>query len=146
MSNIALQIERTVDGTVLTGSNVIFDATVYSSGNINYDALTGIITFNEPGRYYIDWWVATQSSASTNGVVFALSSSQGDFLEGNSPIKTTEVVGIGIIEIVAAPVTLTLVNASTNTVFYSPIGPLKATLVIIEDDMIMDMPFIYVRR
>ncbi|MEY8356390.1 hypothetical protein AALB39_23995 [Lachnospiraceae bacterium 54-53] len=135
MSNIALQIERIIDGSVANGSNVIFDTTVFLTGNISYNSATGVITFNEPGRYVIDWWVATQSSASTNGAVFALSSSQGDFLEGNSPIKTGEVVGIGIVEVSAAPVTLFLVNASTSTIFYSTVVPLKATLVVVEDDI-----------
>ncbi|WP_330389787.1 hypothetical protein, partial [Cellulosilyticum sp. I15G10I2] len=61
MSNIALQVERLAAGTVVSGGNVIFDTTVYSAGNISYNALTGVITFNEAGRYVLDWWVATQS-------------------------------------------------------------------------------------
>ena len=81
MSNIALQIERVTAGTVASGNNVIFDSAVYSAGNISYNAGTGVITFNEAGRYVINWWVATQASQSTNGTVFALSSSQGDFLK-----------------------------------------------------------------
>ncbi len=136
MSNIALQIERLAAGTVATGDNVIFDSTIYSSGNISYNTITGVITFNEAGRYVLDWWVATQSSQSSNGAVFALSSSQGDFLEGDSPIKTGEVVGIGIIEVVEAPVTVSLVNASTHTFFYPTFVPLKATLVVVEDDIV----------
>ena len=109
MSNIALQIERTSDGTVDNNSNVLFDSTVYSSGNISYNPLTGTITINETGRFYIDWWVATQSSPNTFGVIFAIVTSQGDFLIGNSPIKTTEVVGIGVIDVPEAPITLSLV-------------------------------------
>lgn len=135
MSNIALQIERSIAGTVAAGSNVIFDTIVYTAGNISYNSLTGVITYNEPGRYVIEWWVATQSSVSTVGAVFALSSSQGDFLEGNSPIKTGEVFGVGIIDVVAAPVTASLLNASNGLFFYSTIVPLKATLVVVEDDL-----------
>ena len=37
--------------------------------------------------------MSSQSSASANGIVFAIETSQSDFLEGNSPIKTTEAVG-----------------------------------------------------
>ncbi|WP_185967683.1 collagen-like protein [Clostridium sp. HBUAS56010] len=136
MSNIALQIERISNGSVLVDSNVLFDTTIYSAGNISYDALTGEITFNEPGRFYIDWWVASQSSFSTNGAVFALSSSEGDFLEGNSPTRTGQVVGVGIIDIATAPATLSLVNASTHVVFYSSYVPVKATLVVMEDDVV----------
>jgi hypothetical protein len=41
--NIALQIERIAAGTVASGSNVIFDTTVFSAGNISYNNLTGVI-------------------------------------------------------------------------------------------------------
>ncbi len=135
MSDIALQIERTLDGSIAVSGNVIFNSVVYSSGDISYNPATGVITFNETGRYVVDWWVATQSSQSTNGMVFALSSSQGDFLVGNSPNKTDEVVGVGIIDVTAAPATLSLVNSSTSTIFLSPPVPIKATLVIVEDDL-----------
>ncbi|MBP1994873.1 collagen-like triple helix repeat-containing protein [Paenibacillus eucommiae] len=135
MSDIALQLERLTAGSFNIGNNVIFNSIVYSSGNISYNIITGVITFNEAGRYILDWSVATQSSASINGAVFALSSSQGDFLEGNSPIKTGVVTGIGIIDVFAAPVTLSLINASTAEVFLSTIVPVKATLVIVQDDI-----------
>ncbi|MDF2877689.1 MAG: hypothetical protein K0S30_785, partial [Clostridia bacterium] len=60
MSNIALQVERLAAGTIPSGGAVVFDNIVYSAGNISYNAVTGVITFNEPGRYVLDWWVATQ--------------------------------------------------------------------------------------
>ncbi len=133
--DIALQLERISAGSVATGTNVIFENVIFSAGNISYDPASGIITFSEPGRYTVDWWIAVQSSVSTNGTVFALSSSQGDFLEGNSPLKTDEVSGIGIIEVISAPVTLSLVNASTARIFYSTIVPVTASLRIVQDDL-----------
>jgi hypothetical protein len=135
MSDIALQIERLTAGNVASGTNVIFDNIVYTAGNISYNGVTGIITFNEAGRYVLDWWVATQAALTTNGVVFALSSSQGDFLEGSSPIRVGEVIGIGIIDVISAPVTVTLDNASTGNIVYSAIVPVKATLMIVQDDI-----------
>ncbi|MGB8450814.1 MAG: hypothetical protein WCD89_00640 [Anaerocolumna sp.] len=140
MSDIALQIERSIAGSVLAGNNVVFNTVVYSAGNISYNSGTGVITFNETGRYIINWWVATQSTLSTNGIVFALSSSSGDFLEGNSPIKTGEVVGTGIIDVVAAPVTVSLINGGMTEVFYATNVPLTATLVVVEDDIPMEGP------
>ena len=134
MSNIALQIERTQAGTICIAGNVIFDAIVYSAGNISYNSATGMITFNETGRYVINWWVVTQSTSSTSGVVFALSSSQGDFLEGNSPVRTGEVVGVGIINVSAAPVMVSLLNASNGIHVYPAQVPLKATLAVVQDD------------
>ncbi len=93
MNESALQIERQIDGTVNVGENVIFDSIIYSDGNISYNTLNGVITFQETGRYLINWWIATQSSLSSNGIVFTLESSQGDSIDGNSPIKTGEVYG-----------------------------------------------------
>ena len=55
MSNIVLQIERLTDGNVSSGSNVTFDNVAYSAGNISCNPLTEVITFNETGRYVIDW-------------------------------------------------------------------------------------------
>ncbi|WP_227019254.1 collagen-like triple helix repeat-containing protein [Sinanaerobacter chloroacetimidivorans] len=135
MSDIALQIERSTAETVAVGQNVIFETTVFSAGNISYNTTTGVITFHETGRYMINWWVATQSTFSTIGAVFALSSSQGDFLEGNSPVKTGEVTGMGIIEVSAAPVIVSLINASNNILYYSVVVPLKAALVVVQDDL-----------
>ena len=42
---------------------------------------------------------------------------------------------MGIIEVGAVPATLSLTNASENTVYYSSIVPIKATLVVIEDNV-----------
>ena len=74
MANSALQLELNATTTVATGENVLFDTIVYLSGGIAYDPTTGVITFTEAGRFVIDWWLATQSSQSTNGISFALSS------------------------------------------------------------------------
>lgn len=137
MSNIALQIERLADGSVAAGENVIFDSIVYSAGDISYNPINGIITFNEQGRYVVDWWVTTQSIIGTVSAVFAISSSQGDLLEGNSPVKTGEVVGIGIIDVLAEPVTASLVYTGTGTAFFPTTVPVKATLVVIQDDIVV---------
>ncbi len=132
--SISLQAERLIAGAVESNENVVFDSIVMSDGNISYDNATGVITIQEAGRYEFDWWVATQSSISTIGAGFALVSLQGDAIIGNSPIKTGEVVGVGIIEVVATPVTVVLRNNSNATVYYSTIVPVKASLAIIGTD------------
>lgn len=131
MSDTILQIERLADGTVGVNENVIFDSIVVISDSVSYNSATGTITLLQSGRYEFDWWVDTQSSASSNGVGFALVSSQGDLLVGNSPIKTGEVVGVGIFVVNEAPVTVELRNNSTAEVYYPTIVPVKATLVVI---------------
>lgn len=132
MSNIALQIERVATGNIGVLENVIFDTPVYFAGNISYDSATGVITFNEAGRYLINWWVSTQSSGSPSGVAFALSSSEGHFLEGASPLKTGEVVGTGIINVTSGSVTVSLVNASPGSHAYALQTPLKAALTVVQ--------------
>ncbi|WP_326513508.1 hypothetical protein [Clostridium intestinale] len=136
MSNSALHLERLNDEYIPSGSSVVFDNVVYNSGNISYDISTGVVTFTEAGRYVLNWWVSTQTATSPNFVVFALTSSQGDVLEGNSPIKTGEVVGFGIIDVISAPVTVTLNYISDGTAVLSSLVPVKATLIIIQDDIV----------
>ena len=62
--------------------NVIFDSIVVISDSVSYNSASGTITLLQPDRYEFDWWVDRQSSASSNGVGFALVSSQGDVLVG----------------------------------------------------------------
>jgi Domain of unknown function (DUF3476)./Collagen triple helix repeat (20 copies). len=129
-----LQLERLTAGTVEQNANIIFDSTVILSGNIGYDSATGVITLREAGGYEFCWWMAAQSSASDNGVGFELVSSQGDFIIGNSSVKTGEVAGIGIIEVAEAPVTVELKNVGGAKVHYSSIVPVKASLAVIGDN------------
>lgn len=134
--NIALQLKLNIGGSVISGNSVLFDNTMYSSGDILYNPATGVITFNESGRYTVQWWVAQQTSISIDGASFAISSSQGDLIQGNSPLKTTEVVGMGIIDVVAPPVTCSLINVGTSTAHYSTVVPIKSMLMVVQDDTV----------
>ena len=124
-----LQLELLTSGPTAAESNILFDTTVLADGNISYDPPTGIITINETGYFLIDWWVATQSSASQEGAAFAVRTSQGDSI-GTSPIKTEKEVGVNVIYVDTAPITLSLVNVSTATFFYPTVIPLKAGLTV----------------
>ncbi|WP_315109998.1 collagen-like protein [Clostridium intestinale] len=136
MSNSALHLERLNDQYIHSGSSVVFDNIVYNSGNIAYNPATGLITFTEAGRYILNWWIATQTSTTPNFVSFALSSSQGDLIEGNSPAKTSEVIGFGIIDVTSASVTVTLNYIGAGTAVLSHFVPVKANLVIVQDDIV----------
>lgn len=131
---MGLQAERLIAGMVEANATVIFDSTLISSDNISYDNTTGIITIPEAGKYEFSWWVTTQSSTSTIGAGFALTSSQGDIIIGNSPIKTGEVVGIAVIDVSIAPVTVELKNNSSAPIYYSTTVPVKASLAVIKVD------------
>ena len=62
MNTIGLQIQRKLTGSVNTNSNVIFETIVNSHGAVVYNSVTGEIVINKIGRYFINWYVATQSS------------------------------------------------------------------------------------
>lgn len=135
MSNIALQITRTSYEQYISGSNIIFDTVVYANGNISYDLNDGIVVFNEPGQYLINWWLATNTALLTDAISFSLVTSQGDSIVGSSPIKTGEVYGCGIIEILTPGTTLRLVNTSpetSSTVMLSMKTSTKVSMTIIE--------------
>ncbi len=135
MSDNALLLECFVSGPLSVGDAIVFDNVEYSSGTISYNTSTGVITFNEAGRYIINWHVATLASASISGAVFILTNSQGDFQLSASPIKTGEVSGTGILDVVSPPVTAILINGSSNTFYFPPNLLVLATLVIVQDDI-----------
>jgi hypothetical protein len=133
MGDIALQIERTISGSITPGENAIFNIISHSTGNIIYDNSTGTVTFLEIGRYKVQWFAVMQSSSYINGVVLGFTS--GDTtITGNSNTKTGEVVGIGLIDITTVPAFFTLKNTGSGSYYYSENIPIKASLVITRDD------------
>ncbi len=135
MANIALILERFKAEPIAAAQPVVFECNQYSSGNIDYDTGTGIITFNEAGRYLVNWWVATQSSTSFTGVAFELIASDSLASVGNSPMKTGQVSGMGIIEVTVPPATLTLNNATASSIYLSTLVPTAAMLTVFSDDI-----------
>ncbi|WP_101698550.1 hypothetical protein [Clostridium minihomine] len=133
MGQTALQMDLNASSVIESNERVIFNTIKYSVGDISYNTTTGELTLSAAGRYVIDWWLAVQFSLSTSGAAFALETSQGDLIIGNSPIKTDEVYGIGIIEVTTAPVTVVLKNIGTGPIYLSPSVPLQGTLVLFED-------------
>lgn len=105
--------------TVTNGASLVFDTITYSTGNISYNAATGIVTFNEARRYWIQGQVSNDGlpgapdDDTAKPTTFALSSSQGDFLASSTLLSTGLPSGSGIIDVVVAPATLSLVNASS---------------------------------
>lgn len=135
MGNIALQVERTLSGQVQSGENVVFDTVSYTDGNIIYDGATGAVTFMETGRYIVNWVIVVQASSYRNGVELTFTSSNGTELRGNSNMRTGEVTGSGIVEITSAPEVFHLKNLTSGSYFYSDTVSMKATLVIISDEI-----------
>jgi hypothetical protein len=98
---------------------------------INYNLTTGVITFNEPGIYYVSWFVATQFGLTTDGSNFAIvaSSSFSPVLGGSSHIKVAPTVGFGIIVVLSAGESIRLINTSDGSITLSEDAQTKASLV-----------------
>lgn len=133
MGQTALQTTLNLPSVIESNERVVFNNIKYTAGDISYNTTTGELTLSSEGRYVIDWWLAVQFGLSTNGAAFALETSQGDLIIGNSPIKTDEVYGTGIIEVTTAPVTVVLKNIGTGPIYLSPAVPLQGTLILLED-------------
>ncbi len=131
MSIGGLQIQREAPGSVTAVGNVIFDKVVYSSPGVAYNPETGVITLQTEGRYIVDWWIATQCTTIPDGVIFRLVTSEGNYVEGNSPLKEGVVTGNGIFYVNEPPMFIRLV--SQGTVYFSHKLPVKANLVVMPD-------------
>lgn len=126
--------------SVARNANVVFNSITYSSGNISYNSATGVITFNAEGRYLVSWNAAIDGIADLPDphtasdyeayVQFALSSSQGDFIDSGMPTVYGQVSGQGIIDVAVAPVTLSLVSTSPENLNFSTANSTSAQLVV----------------
>ena len=133
MPNTFIELICSAGSSVEDGENVLFDI-AYPSGNVTYDSATGEITVSEAGDYAVQWWVATQSSASATGAVFSISTSNGYCRAGASPVKAGQVVGSAVITVNVAPVTISLSNTSGAAFFLPSIVPVKASLILMLQD------------
>ena len=70
MNSVGITIQRgTPGGSVLATDKVVFDTVVAGSSfgvpaDITYNATTDEIEINKAGRYFINWWVATEDRKS----------------------------------------------------------------------------------
>lgn len=118
-------IDPTVPQTVASGSPVLFDRllSTVDTANFSYNAGTGTVTISQPGVYYASWWVVTDGAGNSPNVQFALSvnglTQTGDTY---SPIVTGQISGSKLINATFAPTTISLLNATGETVNYATVG------------------------
>jgi len=132
-----LQLERLlpVGEVVIVNANapLVFDTIVSSNGlgtQIDYDTETGIITFNQEGYHYIDWFVAPQSGLTTDGSNWAIQTSiSGLNLIGSSHTKVAITTGFAIFNTQSGE-TAKLVNVSDGPIHLSQAVKSKAGLVV----------------
>jgi len=134
MANSCLYVSRTASGSITSANNMLFDTTIYNTGGISYNSTSGVITINESGVFHINWWLALQNAInSSSGAIFALISSTGDTLYGDTPLKTSSFSGIGVINVETTPVTVSLKNMGTGNAYMSSTLPVKAMLSITKE-------------
>ena len=136
-----LELERRIpiigDDVVNSNGVLVFDTIVSSEGlgtQIGYDMATGIITFLEPGYYYVDWYVAPYYGLTTNGSNWAIKTSVGNkSYIGSSHTKVSVTTGFAIIN--AGPTaieTARLVNVSDGAIYLSKAVLSRAGLIVYE--------------
>lgn len=130
MASTVLQLQKNSVTSILDSGNFIFDQVISSAGNLGYDPVTGVVTIPENGMYIVDWWVSIQSTSGSPGTTVRLISDKGQVFDSNSPNKTGNMGGIAVLDIDDAPVTFSLVNMSSATLFFSGMISSKANLRI----------------
>jgi len=137
---VSLYLSITNNATISPGSTLVFNNIVYNTGGISYNTLTGQIAFTQTGVYHINWWAATQDSAAASGVILSLIPSVGVDFKGDTPIKTGVLTGIGVLNVVSAPASFTLMNLTSGNVQLTNTVPVKGMLSVIKEYSDADVP------
>ncbi len=123
-------------GTVANNANVLFDTTINApSANITYNAGTGTFFINQPGNYYISWWVNTDGAEAEPTVSFGIrvisGGSQTILSSSPSPMVTLQLNGNALLTVTTTPLVFNLFNNSGATVSYGT-SAVQADLTIVE--------------
>ncbi|SHN62650.1 collagen-like protein [Desulfitobacterium chlororespirans] len=136
LSGLQVQLQGSSGGTVANNANVLFDTTINApSANIIYNAGIGTFLINQPGNYYISWWVNTDGAEAEPTVSFGIQvisgGSQTILSSSPSPMVTLQLNGSALLTVTTVPLVFNLFNNSGATVSYG-ISAIQANLTIIE--------------
>lgn len=127
---LQIQLQSAATTTVTPGGPVLFDTIVSSQSSfISYNTLTGVVTLTRPGLYYINWWVTIAGVSGADLPTFAIVTSTGATIRASS-LSIGQITGNALIRVTSSPVTLQLVNFTTDTITLATL-PVKADLTII---------------
>jgi len=115
-----LHVQRRQNASIAPGEAVVFEDVLANEGSIGYDNQTGILTLSEAGTYLVGWSVNTLSTFDEHSN-FALSTSEGNYIRGTSPLLTGQVNGSAIVTTTEPDVTMTLVSDSLSDFTFPPI-------------------------
>ncbi|ACL19068.1 Collagen triple helix repeat protein [Desulfitobacterium hafniense DCB-2] len=136
LSGLQVQLQGSSGGTVANNANVLFDTTINApSANITYNAGTGTFFINQPGNYYISWWVNTDGAEAEPTVSFGIrvisGGSQTILSSSPSPMVTLQLNGNALLTVTTTPLVFNLFNNSGATVSYGT-SAVQADLTIVE--------------
>jgi hypothetical protein len=118
-------------GLFLNGANIVFNTVVNdASGNIAYNAGTGVFTITDPGNYLANWWVASDGAGPAVGVSYTLEVNGAPYTTVSSPIVSGQTSGTALITVGAAPVTVSLINSTGEDIFIPATIPVQAGITI----------------
>jgi hypothetical protein len=129
-----VQLQGSSGGTITNGANVLFDTVINApSANITYNAGIGMFSINEPGTYYISWWVNTDGAEAETTTSFGVNVVSGPTILAYSPapVVTLQLSGNALLTVTTTPTEFSLFNNSGATVDYGT-SPIQADLTIIE--------------
>jgi len=136
LSGLQVQLQESSGGTVANGTNVLFDTTINApSANITYNAGVGTFFINQPGNYYISWWVNTDGAEIQTSVSFGIRVVSGPTILASSPdpLVTLQLSGSALLTVTTTPTIFNLFNNSGATVNYGT-SAIQANLTIIQVD------------
>lgn len=134
LSGLQVQLQGSSAGTVAAGTNVLFDTVINApSANIAYNAGVGMFFINQPGNYYVSWWVNTDGAGEETTVSFGIRVISGPTILSSSPLPvvTLQLSGSALLTVTTTPTVFSLFNNSGATVGYG-ITAIQANLTIIE--------------
>jgi hypothetical protein len=117
---------------VPANTTLVFDTVVSRDGSlIDYDATSGVISFNEAGFFYVNWFVAPRFGLTTDGSNWAIQTSIGQMtFVGSSHTKVSVTVGFALINAESAGETARLINVSSGDITLSQAVQTKAGLIV----------------
>lgn len=134
MGNLGLQLQNSVDSTILSGGTVIFDQVLVNDDpNITYNPLNGEITFAEEGQYYLSWFVTAKTGLGIAGITFAILTNElppVSYAAGNG-FKNGIITGSALLPVTPGFL-IKLVNQSGEIVGVSDTVPVAVGLTVLK--------------
>ncbi len=134
LTGLQVQLQGSSGGTIANGTNVLFDTVINApSSNVTYNAGVGMFFINQPGNYYISWWVNTDGAEIEDTVEFGIRVVDGPIILSSSPspIVSLQLNGSALLTATNIPTVFSLFNNSGATVSYGT-SAIQANLTIIE--------------